>query len=242
VKFKRCCGSTRVDEQALARRLEAEMDVEALPALVPGLRPHDAGFDAWAAGIEEPPEELWNATLEAGVAAIGAVERARILATAADGAPWRDVVEELGDEERAEALLLRGAVAAGLRERRPPGPELFALLDRVPQALGNPIALVAVLLNPFDVWGVDQLAELDQIGDRQLAENGVDALWDGELRARLLRKVDWLARHVPLGRGGGLDAAVLEACELIRDQDEAQRELAALVLARAGAFIAAGAY
>ena len=98
------------------------MDVEALPALLPGLRPRDAGFDAWAAGIEEPPEELWNGTLEAGVATIGAMERARILAAVADGAPWRIVVEELGDEERAEALLLRGAVAAGLRERRPPDP------------------------------------------------------------------------------------------------------------------------
>ena len=82
-----------------------------------------------AAGIEEPPEELWNGTLEAGVATIGAMERARILAAVADGAPWRIVVEELGDEERAEALLLRGAVAAGLRGS-PPDPELFALLDR----------------------------------------------------------------------------------------------------------------
>ena len=40
------------------------------------------------------------------------MERARILAAVADGAPWRIVVKELGDEERAEALLLRGTVAA----------------------------------------------------------------------------------------------------------------------------------
>jgi hypothetical protein len=151
-------------------------------------------------------------------------------------------VEELGDEERAEALLLRGAVAAGLRERRPPDPELFALLDRASEAAGNPITLLALLLNPFDIWGVDQLAQLGDVGGRRRAEEGVDAVWDDELRDRLLRKVAGLAGHVPLGRGAALDTAVLEACELIRDEDEAQRELAALVLSRAGAFVAAGAY
>src|SRR5439155_19934500 len=192
-------------------RLEVEMELEALPALMPGLRPRDAGFDAWAAGVDEPPEELWNGVLEAGVEAIDPAERERIVVAA--GRPWHVLAAELDDEERARALLLRGAVAAGLRERQPPGPEFLALLDRAPEAVGAPVALVTLLLNPFDVWGVDQLVQLGDISSRTLAEAGVDALWDDDLRHRLLRRVDDLAAHVPLGRGAELDAALLDACE-----------------------------
>jgi hypothetical protein len=241
LKFKRCCGSTREDARALELRLALELEAEALPALMPNLRPRDEAFELWAADLDDPPEELWNGVLEAGVAAIDPRERERIL-TAADGDPWRELVHELGDEGRAQALLLRGAVTAALRERRSPGPEFFELLDRVPEAVGNPVALVAVLLNPFDVWGVDQLARVGEVDDLQLIEQGVDVLWDDDVRARLAGLVDSLAAHVPLGRGAELDAALVDACEIIRGEVGPQRELAALLLARAGAFVSAGVY
>ena len=148
------------------------MDVEALPALLPGLRPRDAGFDAWAAGIEEAPEELWNGTLEAGVATIGAWSArgsSRWSPTARRGAlSWRTSATRRGRRRCFSAAPWRPACASGAR--------------------------------------------------RTLSCSRCST-------ARL--------------RGG---SAVLEACELIRDEDEAQRELAALVLTRAGAFVAASVY
>jgi hypothetical protein len=240
VKFKRCCGSSRAAAQALELRLSAEDEARDLAALLPELRPESAAFEAWTESLGRVPDPVADETIEAGVAALDDAERARVL-RAVDGRPWRELVDDLGDEERANHLLLRGAVAAALRERRPPVAVAFALLGRVPQAREDPVALLALLLNPFDVWSGEQLAKLGELDEATFVKKGVDALWDENCRRRLLRQVERLADHVPLGRGADLDAKVSEACAVLRSDEDARRELAALLAARAGVFLAAAA-
>jgi hypothetical protein len=168
---------------------------------LPELRPESAAFEAWAESLGRVPDPVPDETIEAGVAVVGEAERARIL-RAVDGRPWHELVDDLGDEERANHLLLRGAVAAALRKRRPPVAVAFALLGRVPQAREDPVALLALLLNAFDVWSGEQLAKLGELDEATFVKKGVDVL---------------------------------------RSDEDARRELAALLAARAGVFLAAAA-
>jgi hypothetical protein len=78
----------------------------------------------------------------------------------------------------------------------------FALLGRVPQAREDPVALLALLLNAFDVWSGEQLAKLGELDEATFVKKGVDVL---------------------------------------RSDEDARRELAALLAARAGVFLAAAA-
>jgi hypothetical protein len=236
-KYKRCCGATRDSAERLERRFSAREEILGWPALEPSLRPSSPEFDAWAA-TKRP--DLGGDEVRLAVEDLGEVVCRRIL-DAASGTAWEEAVADLGDRAEAEVILLAGAVVAGVRERQPPPPFALAVGERMLREGDDPIALLACLLNPFDFWGVRDLNRLPDVPVRDLRLRGLDALWGEHGDARLMRQVERLAAHVPLGRGNALDAAVTGACAGALHDGRERRELAALLLARATEFILAAA-
>jgi hypothetical protein len=236
-KYKRCCGATRESADRLYRRLSAREEILGWPALEPSLRPSGAEFDAWAA-TKRP--DLGADEVRLAVESLDGARRRAILDAAA-GQDWDQAVADLGDPIEAEVILLTGAVVAGVRERQPPPPSVLALGERMLRESDDPIALLACLLNPFDLWGVRDLGRLPDIPRRDLLHRGLDALWGEHGDACLARQVERLAAHVSLGRGSVLDEAVTEACAAALRDERERRELAALLLVRATEFMLAAA-
>lgn len=165
-KFKRCCGRDAESVHSLEARLSAMAEVMALPTLTPRLRPMSAGFEAWALGVGRVADHPAEALLDAGVAAMGEIERRRLVERCAllCGRAWDGMREAVGDDEECELLLLRGAVLAGLHEREPISAAMFRAVERHAEHCDDPVCLLAAVLNPTDVWSLVEVAEIEEAG------------------------------------------------------------------------------
>ena len=112
----------------MTRAAEAGGELFALAYHFPRYRPQSAAFDAWAASAPEDPSD---AALAAGLATLDADERRRIVDGFAQEQPtvWQSVLTDFGNDELAVELLLAGAVAAGVNERRRPLDQALWLLE-----------------------------------------------------------------------------------------------------------------
>jgi SEC-C motif len=149
LKVKRCCGV-----EGAHRRDEAAAELLSLALHFPRYRPASAAFDEWARAA---PSEPSHEAVEQGIAAMGADERERILAGFRDEYPevWNGVVNDFGDEERANQLVLIGAVVTGVNERfRSPDPVGLEIVELGANTRADPVEALALTLDPSDLWSV----------------------------------------------------------------------------------------
>jgi SEC-C motif len=243
LKVKRCCG-TGAARAAQERAACALGELMTLSVLFPRLRPRGEEFAAWAdrvasTQLEEPP-------LDAALALLDEAERERIESEHAKEYPefWRSMVDELGNEELARKALVRGAIAAGVWERRPLDPMRLALLDQSSdEEAAEGLALV---LDAGDLWSVHESSIADEalVGlDDELTDDAYDLVWKATVaeharrfcgtwhRARLAELVARVHSRLPLNRFPRATAALEGACDEF-ERDAALRErLAAMLLA-----------
>jgi hypothetical protein len=208
-KFKRCCG-TREARAALERKAGALEELITLAQLFPRLRPRGKAFGAWAERVAA--FELSGPPLDKGVALLEPGELGRIEAAHAEEFPdvWRSLIDDVGDEELARAAVVRGAVAAGVWERRPPDAMALRWLGSPDE---DPSEVLALVLDAGDLWSVHEsviaeaaLAELDEGLDDEAYELAWDAalaerapgLWTGWHEARLAELVARVLSLLPL--------------------------------------------
>ena len=163
--MKRCCGVEALRER-VTRAADAGGELIALAYHFPRFRPRSAAFDAWAATAPEDPSDE---ALAAGLATLDADERRRIVDGFAQeqAAVWQSVLADFGNDELAVELLLVGAVAAGVNERRRPLDEALWLLEFDGEV--DPVTALATAIEPEDLWSIIESAEtaaaLDAVSD-----------------------------------------------------------------------------
>lgn len=250
-KHKLCCGMTRDEERAAARRVEALLAATALPELFPLLRPDCKKFDAWAARVlargpsllEDPPQRL----LDEALAALSRGERERIVRWPRETMPlgWQALRRDADEEQLVTALLL-AAVVVGLNERGPLDPEVVELLDE--DDLADPAEALALAVESRDLWSAveAQIADdaLESLPD-ELDDEAYEVLWDATLaleaarlatgrhRKRLVRLVGYVRRRLPLPEHPRASAGLAAACAAFERDRAVRGRLAALLLADA---------
>jgi hypothetical protein len=242
-KFKRCCG-TREAQAALERQAGALEELVALAQLFPRLRPRGEAFGAWAERVAAL--QLGEPPLDEGVALLEPAELERIERGHAEEFPqvWRSLVEELGDDELARKAVVYGAVAAGIRERRPLDGMALRLLDGSPDE--DSTEALALVLDAGDLWSVHDsvvadaaLAELaDDLEDQAyaLAWDAVLAEQAGRLSTpwhdtRLAELVRRLRSSLPLADFPASSAVLMAACDAFERDGDVRTRLAASLLA-----------
>jgi hypothetical protein len=243
VKAKRCCG-TREAQAAMERKTSALGELMTLPVLFPQLRPRGEAFAAWAERIattqlEEPP-------LDDGLALLEPRELKRIERGHAQEHPsvWRSLVDELGNEGLAQKAVVRGAIAAGIWERRAPDAEALALLEQSPEL--DAAEALALVLDSSNLWSVlessvvdDALAELDD----DLDDEPYDLIWNATVadqagrlcgpwhEARLAELVVRVRSRFPLDDFPQATATLARACDEFEHDAGVRKRLAAGLLA-----------
>lgn len=244
-KAKRCCG-TREAQAVLERKTSALGKLMTLPVLFPHLRPGGEAFAAWAERVAttqlaEPPLDDAVALLEPG-------ERERIEREHAQEHPhaWRSLVEDLGDKGLARKAVVRGAIAAGVWERRALDAEALELLEESPSPDGDAAEALALVLDAGDLWSVfesgvadDALVELDD----DLEDEPYELIWNATVadqarqlcgkwhHARLAELVARLRAHLPLADLPRATATLERACEAFEHDAGVRERLAAELLA-----------
>jgi SEC-C motif len=241
-KVKRCCG-TREAKAAQGRKAAALGELMTLPVLFPRLRPRGEAFAAWAdrvatTQLEAPP-------LDEGLRLIDAVEGERIGREHAQEHPrvWRSLVDELGDEELARAAVVRGAIAAGVWERRALGASALELLEEsLDEGAAEALALV---LDPNDLWSAFESSVADAALlelDDELEDETYEVIWNAtvieqarRLRepwhdARLAELVGRVRSRLPLHGDADASATLARACEDFERDAGVRARLAELLL------------
>lgn len=151
-KVKRCCGTDALRDRL---RLTAETAEELLTLALhfPRCRPETEAFEAWAL---EALGEADDRILADGLAELDEDERERIVRDFAREQPkaWRSLLGDFGNEELAAELLLIGAVAAGVAERR----RLEEALWLVEDGDLDSLRALATAIPGEDVWSVVESA------------------------------------------------------------------------------------
>jgi hypothetical protein len=164
-KVKRCCGVDALRER-VTRATEAGEELLALAYHFPRFRPQSAAFDAWAVTAPEDPSDD---ALADGLATLDTDERRRIVDAIGreQAEAWESVLADFGNDELAVELLLAGAVAAGVNERRRPLDEALWLLEFDGEV--DPVTALATAIQPEDLWSVVESAvtavALDEVSD-----------------------------------------------------------------------------
>ncbi len=240
-KHKLCCGRTRDEELADARRRELLLEIAALPTHFPLLRPDCPQFDEWAderardgVGLDDLADE----SIEEGIARLGEAERRRIEEGVAEELPeaWGELCAELGDEALALATLLEGAVVAGLAERRPHDEPLLAFLEESEELLGDPLMALGLAVEPLDLWSAVEAARTaeaaEAAGDEW--ERAVDAeaahLFSRRHHRRLDVLVERVRRELPVEGCPRASRVLLDACGRYGGEADFEASLAALLL------------
>lgn len=250
-KYKLCCGTTRAEERAFARRIEWQAEVLAevmrLPTEFPRLRPEGEAFSAWVDDVAA--DDPLGASVKEGIARLEPKERRRIERTHAKEFPavWHGFCDELGgDEEVAREAVVAGAVVAALNERQPPDADTLALLEESDDLLNDPCEALVFALQAGDLWSVYESIQVDEALraiPEALDDEAYDAEWNGVVRAqaarlrsrwhdkRLKLLVGRLRARLPLADYPRSSSALLAACEAFERDDAMRRRLAELLLA-----------
>jgi hypothetical protein len=187
-KAKRCCGVDAARRRAQIS-LEAAGELLELAQHFPRHRPATAAFDAWARTAPEVPSEE---AIEAGVAALDAGERARIVDGFAREYPelWRGILADFGNDELAVEIVLKGAVVVGVLERLALPEGALELLESYGEV--DPALALALVMSPGDLWSVIESGETAEVLDpvsEDLDEAAYDALWERTLQAECERRL-----------------------------------------------------
>ncbi|MGH3024844.1 MAG: YecA family protein [Gaiellaceae bacterium] len=170
LKVKRCCG---VD--AIRRRTElaagAAAELFDLARHFPRCRPASESFDAWA---RLAPEEASEEAVDAGLDAIGEEERARIVGDHAAQHPqaWASLLADFRNDPLAVEIVLKGAVVAGVVERRSLRERAFAALESHPPPGG--VDWLSWVIDPGDLWSVVESGEVAAVLDAELTDEMPD--------------------------------------------------------------------
>jgi hypothetical protein len=239
-------GATGGDGPELQHRAEPLLEAAQLASDFPLLRPESRSFDRWLdrlAAVGEAEDE----DVDRGIAAIGRLERRRIVRAArALGAPWQRVVAELEDGTVAEHALLAGAVAAGLKERKAPDHLALELLEEREDLREDPAEALSFALEACDLWSVVEAERLDralaELPD-ELDDYEYEAVWHrtiaaearrlarGPHRRRLEVLVRRLGAQLPLDGYPLASDALAQACAAFVRVPVVRERLLALLLA-----------
>ncbi|MGH3104082.1 MAG: SEC-C metal-binding domain-containing protein [Gaiellaceae bacterium] len=244
VKVKRCCGTPEAQER-IERAAGALEEAVTLAAHFPRLRAGGEAFSAWAEGAAalEPIDEL----LEGSLGLLEPAERARIVRdyAAASADAWRSLCEDAGGEELAANVLVAGAVAAAVAERRPPDEETLELIETV-DLEDDPCEALALGLEAGDLWSIVESYEADEAVGRlenELDDAAYELLWNATLeseaarlggewhRERLAALVERLRSRLPFEDFPAASTALAAACEAFARDEDVRRRLAASLLA-----------
>jgi hypothetical protein len=246
-KYKLCCGTTRAEEQDLARRVAVVAEVAALALNFPRLRAGGAGFSAWADSVAAG--ELDDTAIEDGLRLLEPEERARIESAHAEEFPtvWRSLCADLGgDEELARHAVVAGAVLAAVRERQPPDPRVLTLLEESDDLGHDACETLAFALEPGDLWSVYETLQLEEALleiPEELDDDAYEVVWDSVMRAQAARlRTRWhdhrlkllvsrLRAQLPLAEHPQASSALMAACEAFERDLSVRRRLATLLLA-----------
>lgn len=225
-KVKRCCGTDALRD-VLRLRAETAEELLTLALHFPRYRPQTEAFDEWAGSAPDEPDE---AAVAAGLEALDEDERERIVGGFAGEQPkaWRSLLDDFGNEELAAELVLVGAVAAGVWERRALHKELWLLERRE----ADPVDALATAIPGEHLWsfiesGMAAVA-LDCVPD-ELEDDAYERVWTTVLEAQVSRlRTPWhdarLGRLVARVRSALPDPefpiasrVLLDACERLQE-------------------------
>jgi SEC-C motif-containing protein len=240
-KFKRCCG-TREAQAVIERKAGALEELITLAQLFPRLRPRGEAFGAWADRVAAL--ELGGPRLDEGLALVEPAELGRIERAHAEEFPdvWRSLVDDLGDEQFAREAVVRGAVAAGVWERRPLDATALRWLGSPDE---DPSEVLALVLDAGDLWSVHEsvtaeaaLVELDEGLDDEAYELAWNAalaerasgLWTEWHDARLAELVARLGSRLPLEDLPAATVTLAAACEAFAHDAVVRRRVGDMLL------------
>lgn len=215
--------------------------------MFPLLRPDCAEFDSWLEA--QDPTHLTEAMVEEGENVLPPAERQRITRTHAEDFPelWQSFVDDLGDEDEAERIVLAGAVLAALQEPRTIDSDVLELIEEQGGELrDDPAELLALVVHAGDLWSVADASDLDEalaLVPDFLDDNTFDVMWHAAIElamreswsarherrlARLVRRVEVQLEHVERLAARDL---LMEACDEFQRDEGARRRLGSLLLA-----------
>lgn len=149
---------------------------------------------------------------------------------------WRGIVDELGDAETAAKLLGIGAVGAALAEDRRLRANDLALIDDERELLQDPLEVLALVVEPCDLWSLVEAVETaaaladpsSHRGETVAAE--ASARWTDDHRARLDLLVERVRRQLPVDGRPLASAALAAACGAYSNDPRVRDTLPALLL------------
>lgn len=224
-KYKRCCLDR---EQELIRRAGALEEAKTMALLFPRLRPLGEEFEAWAGSAAT--DELSAKLILEGVErlTVADCERIALVLTRDLAEAWASLAADVGNDRAAFEALLAGGVGAALRERRDLEPDLLAIVEEHEEVRRDPAEALAVVLNPCDLWGIDEATVAGESGDdfAVLAKR----FWSDDHDRRLAVLVDRVRTRLP-AQGYPLASAALErACRACARSRRSRLRLATLLL------------
>jgi hypothetical protein len=215
--------------------------------MFPLLRPDCAEFDSWLDA--QDPSRMTEAMVEEGEDLLPPAERQRITRAHAKEFPelWQSLIDDLGDEDEAERIVLAGTVVAALQEPRTIDSDVLELIEEQGGELrDDPAELLALVVHAVDLWSVADASDLDEalalIPDF-LDDDAYDVLWHAAIEfamreswsarherrlARLVRRVEMQLENVERPAARDL---LTEACAAFHRDQGTRRRLASLLLA-----------
>jgi hypothetical protein len=227
----------------LDRKAAALAQLMTLGMQFPQLRPRTEPFARWAERVAA--NDLAAPPLDEGFSLLDSSELARIEGEHAKQHPsaWRSLVDDLGDDETARQALVRGAVVAGVWERRPLEDEAVGVLEDWPEE--DAAEALALVLDPTDLWSVAEsdaaesvLAELDDKLDDDAYESAWEAVVAQQAQAlatawhdaRLRELVGRWRSRLPLDDFPVATSSLAAACEAFERDSSVRTRLAGLLL------------
>jgi SEC-C motif len=239
VKYKRCCIGR---EAELERRADATAELFGLAAVFPLLRPSDVALETWADTLDG--EEVTREVLDACVVRAGERECERIAGWVAKHHPdiWAQRVDDFGDANEAETVVVAGSMAQFLHEERSLEPEQLDHLHECPDCSADYAVALASVLQPCDLWSVADAATLDAVpsaAGEELDEAGFEAvvdataaeLWTDEHEPRLALLVQRVRRCLPESEWPQASEVLAAACARFERDEALRRRVVSLMLA-----------
>ena len=243
-KYKKCCGFDRAAERVLEDRLAAVEEIARLAFRSPRLVPLCDGYEVWVRAVLAG--ELDARTDEA-IATLGEDEARRIVESCLALYPdeWSVLAARCQSEQDALTALLGGAVAAGIRDHRPPEPADLELVDASDDLAGDPFEALALCLDGGQLWdpaeGREAERAIDAIPD-WVDDDVYESRWQEALddiaarcttdwhRRRLARLVARIGEQLPYEGFPRASAAILTGCEQFAADEAFRLRLAATLL------------
>jgi hypothetical protein len=214
--------------------------------MFPLLRPDCPEFDAWVDARRE--SEVTRVSIDEAGALLPAAERERIVRAHAQEFPgvWRSLIDDLGDEPAAEAVVFIGVVMAALQELRAVDSSVLELIEESEDVRTDPVFALALALVATDLWSIaeataaeEALAAIPDFLDDDAYEilwiAAIEAkaarLWSPRHERRLARLVERLSAQLPIAGRANASAVLADGCDRFERDAEVRLRLAAMLLA-----------